>query len=387
MEIEDEPKLVLLDNLNSTALSSSINRTMRTVTTGFESALHPQLIDSTGAPLDPALLQEHRLKNRLQNFVLRVPTNVAQTHSRTVPIKLGVGRVDRRRLNSYPVAAVTTTTVSLKSTSSLILSPTQIEPNSISYSLSFTSGPGSTPCLLNSDIISSSRLFDKNKNNNDDDNVNDHSVSMAPREGFTLSNSLIEKVKARVWHNATQQKLHPVTKSHFAEDISASQKDSVDSKGLNGDSTEMESNASNSSPNTLSAGTGGNINSSGHLDVLDHLNPTNTHDSSNDSDGTVTDLEESTTTRLRQHQRKYSFSSLKSHDVNTTLTVADSSQAQVNTELTTLGAPSQPSADNGTDPLGLFEEILGRQHLTEDAIAASLHELRQLILAYGIPEQ
>ncbi|KAK3847837.1 MAG: hypothetical protein J3R72DRAFT_137151 [Linnemannia gamsii] len=39
------------------------------------------------------------------------------------------------------------------------------------------------------------------------------------------------------------------------------------------------------------------------------------------------------------------------------------------------------------DSAALYEAIFQRQHLTEDAIAGSLHELRQLILAYGIPEQ
>ncbi|KAG0060592.1 hypothetical protein BGZ90_003965 [Linnemannia elongata] len=39
------------------------------------------------------------------------------------------------------------------------------------------------------------------------------------------------------------------------------------------------------------------------------------------------------------------------------------------------------------DSAALYEAIFQRQHLTEDAIAGSLHELRKLILAYGIPEQ
>ncbi|KAF9129642.1 hypothetical protein BGW39_003966 [Mortierella sp. 14UC] len=39
------------------------------------------------------------------------------------------------------------------------------------------------------------------------------------------------------------------------------------------------------------------------------------------------------------------------------------------------------------DSAALYEAIFQRQHLTEEAIAGSLHELRQLILAYGIPEQ
>ncbi|KAG0279861.1 hypothetical protein BGZ97_009494, partial [Linnemannia gamsii] len=39
------------------------------------------------------------------------------------------------------------------------------------------------------------------------------------------------------------------------------------------------------------------------------------------------------------------------------------------------------------DSAALYEAIFQRQHLTEDAIAGSLHELRELILAYGIPEQ
>ncbi|KAF9541442.1 hypothetical protein EC957_003061 [Mortierella hygrophila] len=39
------------------------------------------------------------------------------------------------------------------------------------------------------------------------------------------------------------------------------------------------------------------------------------------------------------------------------------------------------------DSAALYEAIFQRQHLTEESIAGSLHELRQLILAYGIPEQ
>ncbi|KAF9906777.1 hypothetical protein EC991_000288 [Linnemannia zychae] len=53
------------------------------------------------------------------------------------------------------------------------------------------------------------------------------------------------------------------------------------------------------------------------------------------------------------------------------------------------GISSEPAATMMTtqDLVALYEAIFQRQHLTEEAIAGSLHELRQLILAYGIPEQ
>ncbi|KAF9343064.1 hypothetical protein BGX26_006321, partial [Mortierella sp. AD094] len=357
---------------------------MRTATTGFESTLHPQLIDATGTTLDPALTQEHRLKTRLQKLI-RVPPTVAQTHTRMTPIKLGIGRVDRKRLNSLTVTSVTPTTVSSKSasSSSFLLTP-EVEPNSISLSLSFATDD----CSTSSTKLKNDLCIDDNNDKN-----NRESESMAPREGFTVSNSLIEKVRARVWQqNIVQQKSLPVTKSHPTEESGSSQEDGLASKGSNSDSTEVESNASNSCPNTLSAGTAGNINSSGHLDVLHHLHTANPHDPSNDSDGTVTDLEDSTATRLRQ--RKYSFSSHCSSiglDVNTTSylssAAADVSHAEVITDLAAEDTLSHLPADNEQDPVDLFEEILTRQHMTEEAIAASLHELRQLILAYGIPEQ
>ncbi|KAF9991916.1 hypothetical protein BGZ79_003756, partial [Entomortierella chlamydospora] len=386
MEIVDKPEVVLLDNLNPTSLSSHFNRTMRTATTGFESSLHPQLIDATGTTLDPALSQEHRAKTRLQKLI-RVPPTVAQTHTRMTPINLGIGRVDRKRLNSLTIASVTPTTVSSKSSSFLLTS--EVEPNSISSSLSFAA---------DSNTSSDPKLKDNlvNNHNSNDDKNNRGSQPMVPRDGFTFANSLFEKVRFRVWQQSiAQQKPQPTTKSHPAEESGSSQEDGIASKGSNRDSTEVESNASNSCPNTLSAGTAGNINSNGHLDVLHHLHTANPHDPSNDSDGTVTDLEDLNATRLRQ--RKNSFSSCHSStgldviDVNTTPrpspTAADALHTEVITELAAEDALSHLLADNEQDPVDLFEEILTRQHMTEDAIAASLHELRQLILAYGIPEQ
>ncbi|KAF9898850.1 hypothetical protein BX616_003545 [Lobosporangium transversale] len=102
--------------ISTTSKPHCRTRTMRTATPGFESALHthhthhhhshlshlshlshqPVLITTTtGSALDTSV-PEQRLKHRLHK-IIRIPSNVAQTHSRMTPIKLSISRLDRRK--------------------------------------------------------------------------------------------------------------------------------------------------------------------------------------------------------------------------------------------------------------------------------------------------
>ncbi|KAF9432580.1 hypothetical protein BGZ76_010594 [Entomortierella beljakovae] len=363
--------------------------------TGFDSTFHPHLIDPVGNTIDSVVAQEHRLKTRLQNSRQHTPNVVAQTHLSSTGIIPSISHLDRKRLGSLIGASETTTAISSTSASSFIVTPKTEAANPISsLSLAFAAGQ-----------ISSEKSLSIQGNNNNSNNrlrVNSghlKSNSMAPQEGFTVSSSFFSKFKVKSWYqNAIQSKSQPIPKTRYAEGSSSSQEDGAISKRSNSDSTEVDSNASYSSPNTLSASTGDNLNSRRHIDVLDQLQNAGPHDPSNDSDGTVADLEELTTAR---RQRKYSFSSAYNSvgpDINSASCVpssepADASHAEVITEL-----PSEDTKDisnclpadnddNERDPIELFEEILARQHMTEGAIAKSLHELRQLIIAYGIPEK
>ncbi|KAF8936297.1 hypothetical protein BGZ58_004362 [Dissophora ornata] len=376
---------------------------MRAATAGFESTFQQQLCDpSAGSPIESVVSPEHRLKSRLQKFI-RIPPSVAQTHTRMTTIRLGF-RVNRRKQRAAVTAAL-----SPKTASPFAPNSTATVEDSISSSPEALAALAALGALepkprheelhhrnSNSSTRSGSTKhenysygFDNDSNHDGDDEGESEAVPMPPREGFTVAYSLFAKVKARVLHNNRPQFQQSLAKSHPSEESgSSSQEESAASKGSSSDATEVESNASNSNPCTLSAGTFGNIDS---------------HDLANDSDGTVTDLDDPIT---RVRQRKYSPGSRLSSvgpEEGTVLSsspiaAADAPHAEAIApelleEVTEVVAKnveiiidSDPE-DQGQDPVELFEQIFNRQHQSEDAIAASLQELRQLILAYGIPEQ
>ncbi|KAI8354878.1 rab-GTPase-TBC domain-containing protein [Mortierella sp. GBAus27b] len=378
---------------------------MRTATPGFESTLQHQLLDpTTGSLLDSAATaeqQQHRLRNRLQRIV-KIPPSVAQTHTRMSPIKLGINRVDKRKLaistppfKSTPVTATNHHSKDPNDDHSLFLkTTTSAEPDSADQqSLPRQSSNINRKSKRDSNSSSSTKHGnDADDDDSDIDQGQGKPSAMGPREGYTFSYSLFARVKARVLHNnpsqnqrQQQQQLHPVT-GHPNEKSNSSSQESGASKVSSSDATEVESDGSNAC--TLSGGTSGNMSDNADHDILTH---------GNDSDGTVTDLD-GPTNCLRQ--RKYSFGS-RHNSVTPDDTEACTSAlvplvgptptekvtAEVIADDMDDDVAEEEDLDDDEDPIERFEEILGRQHQSEEAIAASLQELRQLILAYGIPEQ
>ncbi|KAF9120439.1 hypothetical protein BG015_006078, partial [Linnemannia schmuckeri] len=77
----------------------------------------------------------------------------------------------------------------------------------------------------------------------------------------------------------------------------------------------------------------------------------------------------------------------KDEEDNAVVFVKEKSAYTIGEALPLSDSPEPTTLTTTQDSAALYEAIFQRQHLTEDAIAGSLHELRQLILAYGIPEQ
>ncbi|KAI7816281.1 hypothetical protein BC939DRAFT_53955 [Gamsiella multidivaricata] len=379
MEFADKLEVILLDGLNPTP-SPTYNRAMRTATGGFESALQYQPFHFTAeSTIDSGTTPEHWLKSRLHK-ITRIPSSVAQTHTRRT-LKLSLSRIDKKKLPTTVTAASPKTALSLVS-----VAPSTATTDDSVCPASETAPPAAVVQL---------KLATKQCQTQDDEHSNDPGDRegrefdlMGPCEGFTVPDALYAKVKARVRRNSStqhqqQQVRHSISKKHPTKESGSSQEESAASKRSNNDTAEIESNTSNSNPCTLSAGTSGDISSS-----FSHHGVTNRHDPSNDSDGTVTDLEDST---LRLRQRKYSLSSQHSSagpdeiNAETAELIADEAAEDA---IDAVEAVVEGSAiGDGPDPVELFEQVFNRQHLTEQAIAASLQELRQLILAYGIPEQ
>ncbi|KAF9981428.1 hypothetical protein BGZ75_007296 [Mortierella antarctica] len=433
MEIVDKQEVVLLDGLNPTALPPY---TMIRTATAFESALQLHSSYPPGAPFTPEPVdgpppadqpsQQKRFKNRLQK-IIRIPPSVAQTHTRMTTIRLGISRVEKKKLASTSVTVhspsttptpTTPTTDKLAFISSTPPSTTRGAQDG-EEEASAPATPIPSPNALDSTERSYHlRTIDSLSSNTEQDS--EEPDLMAPREGFTVSYSLFAKVKARVLNNQRshqrQQQRHPLVKTRSTSDSGSSQLDD-DAEQCKRASrerieAEVESNSSDSNSNTLSAGTSGNLNKGLHLrNSLHHHHDIDAHnDPSNDSDSTVTEIEESV---ARLQQRKYDFENARLDNSTGTevgalaapalaLTTASaisgcepvSPHAEVIAEEQNEGfvlvtAITDPSADDcqGEDPVQLFEQVLHRQHMTEAAIAASLHELRQLILAYGIPEE
>ncbi|KAG0304532.1 hypothetical protein BGZ98_005418 [Dissophora globulifera] len=299
------------------------------------SAFDPSLLSDHSAAVaanDALLSSELRVKSRLQK-IIRIPPSVAQTHTRMSTIRLGISRVDKKKLAT--ATATATATLSFKPTSPLTphstataeQSPAEAAPElGLRHQLSTSNS--------NTNTNSSSTRTKHDDYDGDDEDQDDHDrdyddTDMAPREGFSVSYSLFAKVKARVLQNNNKgnnnrllpqqppyqqyqqqqqqqqqqklQQLHPVTNVHTTDESGSSQEETVASRGSGSDVTEVESNSSNSNPCTLSAGTAGIISSSNS-----NSNLILCHDPTTDSESTVTDIDDSAT-RLRQ--RKYSFGS------------------------------------------------------------------------------
>ncbi|KAF9567448.1 hypothetical protein EC968_003248 [Mortierella alpina] len=438
MEIVDKQEVVLLDGLNPTALPPY---TMIRTATAFESALQLHSSYPAGSPFASQPVdgppsadqssQQQRFKNRLQK-IIRIPASVAQTHTRMTTIRLGISRVEKRKL------ATTSVTVHSPSTT-----PTPTTPTTDKLAFVSSTPPSTTRGAQGGEEEASApatpipspnapdstershhlKTIDSLSSTTEQDS--DESDLMAPREGFTVSYSLFANFKARVLKNPRSQQ-HPQQRHALVKARSTGDDNSEQPKRSSREriEVEVESNSSDSNTNTLSAGTSGNLNKGLHLsNSLHHHHHHHHHhdidahnDPSNDSDSTVTEIEESV---ARLQQRKYDFERAKHNDstgaeveafVNPALATAIapatataaavsgcepvSSHAEVIAEEQNEGfvlvtAPTDASADDnkGEDPVQLFEQVLHRQHMTEEAIAASLHELRQLILAYGIPEE
>ncbi|KAG0198518.1 hypothetical protein BGX28_008038 [Mortierella sp. GBA30] len=412
----------------------------------FESTLQLQPFDPTRSAFisqlegaEPTVDQhpkQHRFKNRLQK-IIRIPPSVAQTHTRMTTIRLGISRVEKKNLTSAVTAnsnIAPTTTEKLASVNSTLYATATAQDGE---EASAPATPIPSPNAQGSTERSSH--FRKSDSSGSNLEYGEESYPMAPRDGFTVSHSLFAKVRARVLHSQRpqqrqqqqqQQQQRPALIKNRSADSGSSQLDEEVEDGEDFSKrpndgmieVEVESNSSNSNTNTLSAGTSGNLNK-GHHTIELHINNSlrrqhdvdNSNDPSNDSDSTVTEIEESAA-RLRQ--RKYSFESRRSSSIENGMTdlavvpaptpvpapgvgVASggvdtiAAHAEVITEEQTEGlvvaidtiAATEDNNSKGEDTVKLFEEVLHRQHLTEEAIAASLHELRQLILAYGIPEE
>ncbi|CAO3568360.1 unnamed protein product [Mortierella alpina] len=438
MEIVDKQEVVLLDGLNPTALPPY---TMIRTATVFESALQLHSSYSAGSPFTslpvdappPADQSSHqqRFKNRLQK-IIRIPPSVAQTHTRMTTIRLGISRVEKKKLASTGVTVVhspSTTPTPTTPTTDKVAFVTSTPPSTTRASAQDGEEEASAPAtpLPSPNALDTTershhlKTIDSVSSNTDSDEPD----PMASREGFAVSNSLFAKVKARVLSNQRshqrQQQRHPLVKTRSTGDSGNSQLDDDDAEQRKRSSRdrveiEVESNSSDSNTNTLSAGTSGNLNKGLHLsNSLHHHHDIDAHnDPSNDSDSTVTEIEESA---ARRQQRKYDFERARSDNSTSTQTGAFVAPALVtaaaaapatavhvcgpvlshaeviaeeqNEGFVLVTAPTDANADDnkGEDPVQLFEQVLHRQHMTEEAIAGSLHELRQLILAYGIPDE
>ncbi|KAG0252974.1 hypothetical protein BG011_006626 [Mortierella polycephala] len=395
---------------------------IRTATTALEVAHqhHQQHIDSTGSAITPTQ-PEHRFKNRLSKFI-RIPPSVAQTHSRMIPIRLGINRVEKKKLAPVTVLnspiATTTATGALDSNASTDTdekSPELLSPAATDSSLLTLN----TPDTIHMDYQTCSQMDSSSGSGSSTEHDSDETdLMVSPREGFTVSYSLFAKVKARVLQQSSpqqqqQQQQQQHHKKHIVEDINGNsvsclEKGQLDLVGKDSNYNQIDFD-SNSSPNTLSAGTSGDLLDSNSKRSLIGLGISSNHhphvdiinDPSNDSDSTVTDLEK---TKTRLHHRKYSFNSQRSNSYPEDETaVAAPTPAPVVMDKTVVTSPSPALTpalteskarvviadppERAKDPVELFEQVFHRQHLTEEAISASLQELRQLILAYGIPDE
>ncbi|KAG0010312.1 hypothetical protein BGZ81_002841, partial [Podila clonocystis] len=355
-------------------------------TTVFVTTPESEVIDPTDTHSDT------KFKSRLQKFIIRIPPNIAQTHHRMAPIKLSIGRAEKKR-RPLPLPATNAPSNTLNSGSNQIAASTDSEE--------LNTSPGATIGATNpnSGHIGGSTGGSENSRNTEDLSVETGATAaIGTREGFTVSGSLFAKVK-RVLHQ--KQFVARGSKGSNGEASTVVQErgggeEVIVIGGPDGDSDTGSSSSGNS-------GSDGNSSTTN-----------NTSATSNDSSSTVADPDDGSS-RLRQ--RKYSFgsrlnivdparSTLELSSSPTTVTSIPGLTTGIEVtileeiiqandlivqdveakELAQEDQQTQQEEDEAVDPVPLFQEVLRRQHQTEAQIVESLQCLRQLILAYGIPD-
>ncbi|KAG0093844.1 hypothetical protein BGZ92_001085 [Podila epicladia] len=358
-------------------------------TTVFATAPESGVIDPTDTHSDT------KFKIRLQKFIIRTPPNIAQTHLRMAPIKQSIGRAEKRL--PLPLAGRDTSSNTSNSGSNQITSTDSEELNR---------STGATIGATNPDSGHLGGSIDGSENAGSTEDLSletGTTAAIGTREGFTVSGSLFAKVK-RVLHQKQFAARSSKGSNGMASTV-AHGEEVIVVGGPDGDSDAGSSSSGNS-------GSDGNSSTTN-----------NTSATSNDSSSTVADLNDSGN-RLRQ--RKYSFGSRRnsvapapstlelSSSPTTVISIPTSLQMEGLTagievtileEITQANDPvvqdvktkeqlaqenpqhaHQDEKDEAVDPIPLFQEVLRRQHKTEAQIVESLQCLRQLILAYGIPD-
>jgi len=413
-------------------------------TTATDGAFVPHSSDFLTTTEPQVAIDHRRFSSRIQKFI-RIPLSVSQTHSRMGSIRLGLGgRAEKRRL-----AAVTSPSSPLTPNSGKV-SPRTEATGAVGITAATEAAaphPADNSRRLSSAAIPADSM--QQEIEYDDDN------SSTNREGFTVALSLFAKVKARVLNST----LHPVSSKISTGSNNSSSSSGADSgtheggrrqdgrgaMGASKGSRNEESSAAealpgiatgnNSNANLLSQGATAakvplssfkptppplihsdsgqadsghsdifqaNDQSSIHTDSTSCRDPMDGQDIANDSESTVTDLDESASgLRLRKYVFEDGPEAIAVLDPNGSMTTSqDNSILQVaptseGTDAATQAAPSASvdlpltvvEEEEAQDPLQLFQEVLTRRHQTEDQIEDSLHDLRRLILAYGIPSE
>lgn len=301
------------------------------------------------------------------------------------PIKLSIGRAEKKR-RPLPGSAPSNTG------SNQIADPEELNPSGATIGATNT----------NSGHLNGSAA--ENIRSTGDLTVESTAAALGTREGFTVSHSLFAKVK-RVLHH--KQLVARSSKGSNGEASTVAQEGGEEEVivvgGPDGDSDTGSSSSGNSNGSYENSST-----------------TNNTSATSNDSSSTVADPDDGSN-RLRQ--RKYSFgsrhnsvapapSTLELSSSPTTVTSIPTSihmngptiEIEVTEEITQTGdlilqnvqakeqlqqqqeEKQQQEENEAVDPVPLFQEVLRRLHQTEAQIIESLQCLRQLILAYGIPD-
>ncbi|KAG0361057.1 hypothetical protein BG005_009281 [Podila minutissima] len=360
-------------------------------TTVFVTASESGVIDPTDTHSDA------KFRTRLQKFLIRTPPNIVQTHLRMAHIKQSIGRAEKKR-RPLPLSGSDTPSNTSNSGSNQITSTDSEELNR---------STGATIGATNPDSgrLGGSTGGSENARNTEDLSVDTGAnAAIGAREGFTVSGSLFAKVK-RVLHQKQFVVRGSKGSNGVASTVAQGGEEVIVVGGPDGDSDAGSSSSGNS-------GSDGNSSTTN-----------DTSATSNDSSCTVADPDDSGN-RLRQ--RKYSFGSRRNSvapasstlELSSSPTTVTSIPTSVQMEGLTTGIEVtileeiiqandpiaqdvktkeqlaqenqqhalQDEKDEAVDPIPLFQEVLRRQHKTEAQIVESLQCLRQLILAYGIPD-
>ncbi|KFH66650.1 hypothetical protein MVEG_07175 [Podila verticillata NRRL 6337] len=347
--------------------------------------IHTSVYNSTPeSTFDPTdTLSDSKFRTRLQRFIIRIPPNIAQTHHRMAPIKLSISRAEKRRrplLGSVPS----------NTGSNQIADPEELNPS------------GATIGATNTNSAHPDGSTAENTRITEDLSVETTAAALGTREGFTVSHSLFAKVK-RVLHQKQVARSSKGSNGEASTVAQEGEEEVIVVGGPDGDSDTGSSSSGNSH------GSDGNSSTTN-----------NTSATSNDSSSTVADPDDGSN-RLRQ--RKYSFGSRHNSvapapstlELSSSPTTVTSIPTSIHMDGLTIGIEVREEIaqtgdlivqnvqakeqlqqqqeekqlqeeDEAVDPVPLFQEVLRRQHQTEAQIVESLHCLRQLILAYGIPD-